>query len=52
MRRTRVTLFVHVVWGMWDRLPLLVGETERRVYRALEAKCEELGVEILALGGG
>jgi putative transposase len=47
----RVALFVHVVWGTWDRLPLLSGETKRHVYRALEAKCVELGVEILALGG-
>jgi putative transposase len=51
MRRTRVALFVHLVWGTWDRLPLLLGETKRRVYRCIEATCVELGVEVLALGG-
>ncbi len=51
MRRTRVALFAHVVWGTWDRLPLLVGETKRRVYRSIEAACVEMGAEVLALGG-
>ncbi|HKV84988.1 MAG TPA: IS200/IS605 family transposase [Ktedonobacterales bacterium] len=51
MRETRVALFVHVVWGTWDRLPLLVGERERRVYRCIEDTCREMGVEVLALGG-
>ncbi|HLY30092.1 MAG TPA: IS200/IS605 family transposase [Ktedonobacterales bacterium] len=48
---TRVALFVHLIWATWDRLPLLVGSFERRVHRALEAKCLELNVELLALGG-
>ena len=51
MRGTRVALFVHVVWGTWDRLRLLVDETERRVYRSIEATCAEVGAETVALGG-
>ena len=51
MRGTRVALFVHLIWATWDRLPLLVGERERRVYRCLEATSAELGCEVLALGG-
>ena len=51
MRRARVALFVQAVWGTWDRLPLLVGETERQVYRCIEATCVEMGAEVLALGG-
>jgi putative transposase len=51
MRRTRVALFAHLVWGTWDRLPLLVGETQRRVYRCIEATCVEMGAEVVALGG-
>jgi len=51
MRRTRIALFAHLVWGTWDRLPLLVGETQRRVYRCIEATCVEMGAEVVALGG-
>lgn len=51
MRRSRVAVFVHVIWGTWDRLPLLHGAVERGAYRAIEAKCAELGIEIIALGG-
>jgi REP element-mobilizing transposase RayT len=51
MRRTRVVLFTHFVWGTWDRLPLLVDETRRRVYRSIQATCVELSAEVLALGG-
>ncbi|HEY8325979.1 MAG: IS200/IS605 family transposase [Ktedonobacterales bacterium] len=51
MRRTRVALFDHLVWGTWDRLPLLVGATKQRVYRSIHATCVELGAEVVALGG-
>ena len=51
MRRTRAALFAHFVWGTWDRLPLLVGETRRRVYHSIQATCVALGAEVLALGG-
>ena len=51
MRRTRVALFVHLVWATWDRLPLLTGERERRVYRCIEDVSRELEAEVLALGG-
>ena len=51
MRQTKVAVFVHFVWTTWDRLPLLVGERQRLVYRAIENKCLEMGAEIVALGG-
>jgi putative transposase len=51
MRDTRIAVFVHLVWATWDRLPLLTGERERRMHRALEAKCRQLGIEPLAIGG-
>lgn len=51
MRRTRVAVFLHIVWATWDRAPLLIGETERRVYRCIEASCVAMGAEVLALGG-
>jgi putative transposase len=51
MRRAGTALYVHLVWATWDRLPLLQGNVERHIYRAIGAKCEELGVDIIALGG-
>ena len=51
MHQARVAVFVHVTWATWDRLPLLVGEVERRVYRAIGADCAELGVQMVAIGG-
>jgi REP element-mobilizing transposase RayT len=51
MRRIQNAVFVHLVWATWDRLPLLVGAIERDVHRAIEAKCKELGTEIIAFGG-
>jgi REP element-mobilizing transposase RayT len=51
MRQAGVAVYIHVVWATWDRLPLLVGEVEQRVHRAIAAKCTELGVDVIALGG-
>ena len=50
-RQAGVAVYVHAAWSTWDRLPLLVGEVERRVHRAIAAKCVELGAEVVALGG-
>ncbi len=32
---------MHSVWRTWDRLPLLVPETKRRVYAHIQATCQE-----------
>ncbi len=51
MRRAHVEVFLHLVWATWDRLPLLTEEVVREVYRAISAKCAELGAPVVALGG-
>ncbi len=51
MRHNKIAMFVHVVWGTWDRLPLLTPRIAPRVCAAIGAKCEELGAEVVALGG-
>jgi REP element-mobilizing transposase RayT len=51
MHQTRAAVFVHVTWATWDRLPLLNGELEQRVYRAIGAECAALGARLVALGG-
>jgi putative transposase len=51
MRRTQIGVFIHLVWGTWDRLPLLSSEIEQVVYRAISAKCADLGVQVVTIGG-
>jgi REP element-mobilizing transposase RayT len=50
-RQAGVAVYVHAAWSTWDRLPLLTDEIQRRVHRAIAAKCAELGAEVVALGG-
>ncbi len=51
MRQAGTAIYIHIVWATWDRLPLLLGELERRTHRAIAAKCAELGGKLVALGG-
>lgn len=51
MRQIHNAVFLHYVWSTWDRAPLLVGETRTVAYRAIGAKCEALGADVVALGG-
>ncbi len=50
-RRNYLSLYVHLVWGTWERQPLLCEPTRQHVYRAIGAKCAELGADLVALGG-
>jgi REP element-mobilizing transposase RayT len=51
MRKTLLAVYVHLVWGTWDRLPLLTEEIEAQVHRAIGAKAVELGAAPVAIGG-
>jgi putative transposase len=51
MQRSYTKLYVHCVWGTWDRLPLITPEVETRLYAAITAKCRELKCEVIAIGG-
>lgn len=44
-------IFVHLVWGTWDRMPLLVGPFRETVYRSVRAECTRVGAELIAIGG-
>ncbi len=43
-------LYYHIVWGTYQREPLLAGEVEHQVYGALLGKAEELGIVVHAIG--
>ena len=51
MRRNLTAVYIHLVWGTWDRLPLLTDELLPAVYRAIGAKATELGASMVAVGG-
>jgi len=51
MSNTYMQLYVHMVWGTWDRLPLLVGGVKDAAYACIRAKCKELGAKVIELGG-
>ena len=51
MREPYTQLYVHLDWATWDRMPLLTDELHSAVYACIQAECNELKSEILALGG-
>jgi REP element-mobilizing transposase RayT len=44
-------IYLHLVWGTWDRHPLITPERAGVVYRVIREECERLGAEALAIGG-
>jgi putative transposase len=44
-------IYLHLVWGTWDRQPFLTGGRAETVYRAIVAECANLRVEVIAIGG-
>jgi REP element-mobilizing transposase RayT len=51
MRRNKLTLYLHLVWATWDRLPLITEDIERRLYRNIESEAQKQGCTVLALNG-
>ncbi|MBI3948081.1 MAG: IS200/IS605 family transposase [Armatimonadetes bacterium] len=51
MRRSKVDVYLHLVWGTFDRLPLVQPEIERRLYRNLVAEARSCRCKVLAIGG-
>jgi len=44
-------IYLHLVWGTWDRHPFLTGERVETVYRAIHHECTEMRAEVIAIGG-
>jgi putative transposase len=51
MTRNKLSLFVHLVWSTWDRLPMITPDIERRLYREIESEALQLRCIVLALNG-
>jgi putative transposase len=51
MRGNRRSVFIHLVWATWDRLPLITPVIERRLHRNMQSVAEGLGCTVLAVNG-
>jgi REP element-mobilizing transposase RayT len=51
MRRNKLSLFLHLVWATWDRLPLITADIRYRLYRQIESEARKQGCTVLAIGG-
>src|SRR2546423_15114338 len=51
MRAPYTQLYLHLVWSTWRRLPLITPELQRDVYASLAHQSEQLGADVLAIGG-
>jgi REP element-mobilizing transposase RayT len=51
MRGNRRSVFIHLVWATWDRLPTITPVIERRLYRNMQSVVVDLGCTVLALNG-
>ena len=44
-------VFIHLIWGTWDRLPLISAGIEPRLYACLADKCREHKCIPVTIGG-
>ena len=51
MRDALVQIYLHFVWGTWDRLPLINVDNEGMIYKSIIEKCKILGSSVIELGG-
>ncbi len=51
MRTDKIELYVHLVWATWDRLPMIIPEIERALYRSIGDIAQTLGCQVLAING-
>ncbi len=51
MRENFTQLYLHYVWGTWDRLPLITPNIQQAIYAVIIAECNKLGCTPIAVGG-
>src|SRR5689334_2598761 len=51
MRDTYTRLFVHCIWGTWNREPIITPTVEAAIYADIRIECEKLKCELLEIGG-
>ncbi|QSJ17851.1 IS200/IS605 family transposase [Nostoc sp. UHCC 0702] len=51
MRSNFTQLYLHYVWGTWDRLPLITPDIQKLVYAAIIQECQQLKCTVISIGG-
>ncbi|HEX2080359.1 MAG TPA: IS200/IS605 family transposase [Longimicrobium sp.] len=51
MRENHAKLYVHLVWGTWDRLPLITPQIRVPLYQGLHEQATRNGCEMISVGG-
>ena len=51
MRANFTQMYLHCVWGTWDRLPLITPTIREAVYAAIIKECQQLKCKVIAIGG-
>ncbi|GBF78828.1 IS200/IS605 family transposase [Aphanothece sacrum] len=51
MQRNFTQLYIHCVWGTWDRLPLITPDIKEIIYAAIIRQCRHLNCTVIAIGG-
>jgi REP element-mobilizing transposase RayT len=51
MGKSKIALYLHLVWATWDRIPWITPDKERRIYRSIIAQVHKLDCKTLAING-
>lgn len=51
MHRNFTQLYLHLVWGTWDRLPLVTPDIQEVIYAAIVKQCSQLECTVITIGG-
>jgi len=51
MRRNKISMYLHLVWATWDRLPLITPDIRRPLCRCIESEARDKECTVLALNG-
>ena len=51
MRRSKAEIYLHFVWTTYQRLPFILEEIERDLFRCIQEEVQHLGCDVLALNG-
>jgi putative transposase len=51
MHQPYTQLYLHLVWGTWDRLPFIRPEIRRPIYGCIQDQLRKHRCEVVAIGG-
>ncbi|AFZ21333.1 IS200/IS605 family transposase [Allocoleopsis franciscana] len=51
MHRNFTQLYLHLVWGTWDRLPLVTPDIQEVIYAAIVKQCSQLECTVITISG-